>query len=314
MNGTKRPSRDSEDRPLVSIITPSYNQADFIEENILSVMTQDYPNIEHIVIDGCSTDNTLEVLNKYNDKITWISEKDNCPEEAINKGFRMATGEIMGGLNSDDYYLPGGVSKAVEFLTSRPDIDMVYCRAEYVDERGAHLGEYPTEPFDYKRLAILDYICQPAVFFTREVFEETKGYSEILKFATDYELWLRVAQKFNIEYLDEMTSAYRIHGEARNVLDENSFEIAQEILDTVMRYFHRAPANRVFASSYHRVLSSLPREASPNRALTLFKTFFLALKEYLRLNKTIHIEDLKLITPDNIKKMMRGWEIKDWMK
>ena len=116
----------TQELPLVTIVTPSYNQGRFIEETILSVLNQDYPNIEYIVMDGGSTDQTLEILRKYEERVTWFSEKDKGQTDAINKGLRLAKGEILAYLNSDDTYLPGAVTRAVRYLTSENQDSCVY--------------------------------------------------------------------------------------------------------------------------------------------------------------------------------------------
>jgi glycosyltransferase involved in cell wall biosynthesis len=133
--------------PKVSIITPSFNQAGFIERTIQSVLSQDYPNIEYLVIDGGSNDETLEVLKKYEGRLQWISEKDSGQSEAINKGYRMATGEILTWLNSDDTLLPGAVSKAVAYFDEHPDVMMIYGEGYIIDENDKVKQRFPfTEP------------------------------------------------------------------------------------------------------------------------------------------------------------------------
>lgn len=134
--------------PLISIITPSYNQGRYIEETILSVLNQDYPRVEYLVMDGDSTDNTREILAKYGTRLTWSSERDGGQADAINTGFRAATGDIFGWINSDDTYLPGALSKIVRYFQTHPDIDLVYGEGHLVDADGVILDRYPTEPFD----------------------------------------------------------------------------------------------------------------------------------------------------------------------
>ena len=122
---------------LVSIITPSYNQAAYLEQTILSVLNQDHPRIEYIVVDGASTDGSVEIIKKYESKLAyWVSEKDRGQADAINKGFARATGEIIAWLNSDDYYLPGAVNAAVKVFEERSDVVLVYGNMLAVDEHG----------------------------------------------------------------------------------------------------------------------------------------------------------------------------------
>lgn len=180
-------------QPLVSIITPSFNQGKFLEQTITSVLDQDYPNIEYIVMDGGSTDNSVQILKKHANKLTFFSQKDRGQSDAINKGLKLARGEIVAWINSDDFYLPGTIKSAVEILTQNDKI-FVYGKGHHVDENGIFLEEYPTEPFSLKRLAETCFICQPATFWRREVFDSVGYLDENLHFAMDYEYWIRIAK------------------------------------------------------------------------------------------------------------------------
>ncbi|MDD5559120.1 glycosyltransferase family 2 protein [Candidatus Methylomirabilis sp.] len=201
----------------MSIITPSYNQGHFIEETILSILNQDYPHIEYIVVDGGSTDNTLEILKRYEGRLTWLSEPDRGQSDAINKGFWLAKGELLAWLNSDDTYLPGAVRKAVAHLVEHPDTMMVYGEGYQIDETSRAKGRFPwTEPFDLWRLVYLsDYILQQTTFFRREVFESIDMLDETLHWGMDWDLWIRIAKKFNVEYLPEYFANLRQYPEAK---------------------------------------------------------------------------------------------------
>jgi glycosyltransferase involved in cell wall biosynthesis len=158
-------------KPRVSIVTPSYNQARFLEATICSVLEQEYSPIEYIVIDGGSTDGSLEIIRKYASRLAyWISEPDRGQTEAINKGFARANGDIYAWLNSDDTYEPEAVAKAVEFLQIHPDVGMVYGDANFIDEQGNVIGRFPARQTDYPRLRRgYVHIPQQAAFW-REVF------------------------------------------------------------------------------------------------------------------------------------------------
>jgi glycosyltransferase involved in cell wall biosynthesis len=158
---------DTTRQPLVSIITPSFNQGRYLEETMLSVLQQDYPNIEYIVIDGGSTDNSIEVIHRYESRLGyWISERDKGQTEALNKGFAHAHGEILAWLNSDDVYYPGAVSEAVKFLLENPDIGMVYGDLDFINEDGRIIGRFKAAQTHLKKLRRgFVHIPQPAAFF-----------------------------------------------------------------------------------------------------------------------------------------------------
>ncbi len=180
---------------LVSIITPSYNQAAYLEQTILSVLNQDYAPIEYIVVDGASKDASVEIIKKYADRLAyWVSEKDGGQAEAINKGFARATGEIIAWLNSDDYYLEGAVSAAVKIFEANPDVVLVYGNMLAVDEHGKTFNT-----LTYKQLTLEDLLCfqiigQPAVFMRRSALQKTNSLDATFHFLLDHFLWIQLAQ------------------------------------------------------------------------------------------------------------------------
>ena len=203
--------------PLVSIITPSFNQAPYLEQTIQSVLGQDYPRLEYIVVDGGSTDNSLEIIQKYNDRLAyWISEKDSGQAEAINKGFARAKGDILGWLNSDDYYLPNTISQVVKSFQENPDVVMVYGDMLAVNGTGETINV-----LRYKQLSLQDLLCfqiigQPSVFFRRSALEKTGGLDTSFHFMLDNHLWIRLAQQGRILHVPQVWSAARYHADAKN--------------------------------------------------------------------------------------------------
>lgn len=226
--------------PLVSIITPSYNQAAFIQQTIDSVWRQDYPAIEHIVVDGGSTDGTQTILKQYSqqlgDRFRYISEPDRGQSHAINKGLQMAKGEIIGWLNSDDTYFPQAVTKAVNSLTSHPDWAMVYGKGLHINEKNKIMYKYPWVPFDRKKMFYHCIICQPTAFIRKHVLEDVGGVDEDLHFCMDYDLWLRISVRFTIGWMEDYLASSRLHDACKSVTSLIDIGFP-EIMKTSMKHF-----------------------------------------------------------------------------
>lgn len=210
----------SDSWPLVSIVTPSYNQGRFIEATIKSVVDQGYPNLEYIIIDGGSTDGALDIIKQYAQRypcIRWISEKDSGQSNAINKGLKMAKGEIVAWLNSDDTYHDKAIFSAVAFLQTHPDISLVYGDANIIDKDGNFVTKFPyTEVFDLWRLThISDYIMQPTTFWRRSVFDEVGYLDEGLYWTMDWDFWIRVGQRLQCAYNPVLMANNREYGETK---------------------------------------------------------------------------------------------------
>jgi glycosyltransferase involved in cell wall biosynthesis len=200
--------------PLVSIITPSFNQARYLEATIQSVLKQDYPHIEYIIVDGGSTDGSVDVIKKYAGRLAWwVSEQDKGQTDAINKGFNRASGEILAWLNSDDTYNPGAVSTAVKYLTENPDVAMVYADCNYINEQGGVIGKFNSAQTDHRRLREgYVHIPQQTMFFRASYWQEVGPLDPSFYFAMDYDLWTRIAARAPIKYLAGQTWAnFRIH-------------------------------------------------------------------------------------------------------
>ncbi|MFN2159937.1 MAG: glycosyltransferase family 2 protein [Anaerolineales bacterium] len=208
--------------PLVSIVTPSFNQAQFLEETICSVLDQDYPNIEYIIMDGGSTDSSLEIIKKYQSKLAgWISEPDRGQTDAINKGFERASGEILAWINSDDTYQPGAVSEAVEYFKSHTGTGLVYGDANLIDEEGKIIGKFPARQTDYPRLRRgYVHIPQQSSFFSGNIWKRVGPLDPSFHFAMDYDLWVRIARVAPIMYVQRTWANFRIHSQGKTTLED----------------------------------------------------------------------------------------------
>jgi glycosyltransferase involved in cell wall biosynthesis len=208
----------------ISIITPSFNQAGFLKETVASIHGQqgDF-DLEHIIIDGGSTDGTVEYLRSLGEKVRWVSEPDRGQSDAVNKGIRMATGDIIGWLNSDDLYLPGALQAVTGHFAGNPDHRWAYGRCLIIDKAGVERWKWITRyknarlrKFSLDKLFRENFISQPAVFFRKELWEEAGGLDLKLHYAIDYDLWLRFANCAPAGVIDRDLAAFRRHGTSKS--------------------------------------------------------------------------------------------------
>lgn len=202
---------------LVSIITPSFNQVAFLEQTMRSVLEQEHAQVEYLVVDGGSTDGSVDLIRRYSDRLAWwVSEKDSGQAEAINKGMSRAHGEILAWLNSDDVYLPGAVNAAVEAFAQNPDAAVVYGDTVAIDAAGQTINA-----LRYRQLSLQDLLCfqiigQPAVFMRAVAFREAGGLDPRLHLLLDHQLWIKLAARGAIVHLDKTLAAARFHPAAKN--------------------------------------------------------------------------------------------------
>lgn len=204
--------------PKITVVTPSYNQARFLEATLRSVHDQGYPNLEHIVIDGGSTDGSVEIIRKFEDRLAyWVSEPDKGQTDALIKGFSRASGEILAWLNSDDLYEPRTLWEVAEFFTRHPDVQFVYGDALWIDTEGRILKPKKEIPFNrFIWLYDYNYIPQPSAFWRRELYEAVGGLDPRFDLAMDADLWIRFAERTRPAHVRRIWSRMRLYPEQKN--------------------------------------------------------------------------------------------------
>ena len=227
--------------PKITIITPSYNQKDFIEQTIKSVISQGYPNLEYIVMDGGSTDGTLDILKKYEDRIQWVSEKDRGQSHAINKALKMATGEVIAYLNSDDCYEPGALLRVGKFFARYPKACWLTGQCRIINLQGKEVRKFIKWYKNlllcfssYQLLLVVDYISQPATFWRRSVIEDIGLFDEEQLYVMDYDYSLRIGQRCKLRVLHKPLAAFRVHINSKSY--SYSSAMFGDDLETAARY------------------------------------------------------------------------------
>jgi glycosyltransferase involved in cell wall biosynthesis len=208
---------------LISIVTPSFNQDRYIEETIQSVLSQDYPHIEYMIVDGGSTDDTVNVIKKYESKLAWwVSESDKGQTDAINKGFARANADILAWINSDDTYEPGAFRSAVKYFQEHPDVGMIYGDCNYINESGKVIGKFNSAQTNYRYLRQgYTHIPQQTMFFRADLWKEAGPLDPSFYFAMDYDLWTRIASRAQIRYIPQTWANFRLHTSGKTILADD---------------------------------------------------------------------------------------------
>jgi glycosyltransferase involved in cell wall biosynthesis len=227
--------------PTVTVVTPAYNQAEFLRDTIESVLSQDYPNIEYIVLDDGSTDETPDILASYGDRLRWETHKNMGQTATINKGWSMTSGEIITWLNSDDtFYNGSSVREGVDYLIEHPEVGIVFGDSMYTEADGTELE--PTRPvvdFSYEKMVRTceNFISQPSAFIRREVIRKVGDLDPKYYYFMDWDLWIRAGIYFGIEHVDAIWSTYRLHAESKTVAQ--SKKAAPELEYLYEKFFAR---------------------------------------------------------------------------
>ncbi len=201
----------------ITVVTPSYNQGSYIRRTIESVLSQEIEDLEYIVMDGGSTDETVGILKEYGDSLIWKSEKDKGQTDAVNKGIQAAHGDIIGWLNSDDIYYPGAIRKVLDVFHNHPEINVVYGNANHIREDDSFIEEYYTEDFDYERLKDVCFICQPSLFFRKKLVDIYGYLDDKLQYCMDYDYWLRLGKGEKFYRLNELIAGSRLYDDNKTL-------------------------------------------------------------------------------------------------
>lgn len=204
--------------PKISVVTPSYNQAQFLERTILSVLNQNYPNLEYIIIDGGSTDGSVEIIKKYEKYLSyWVSEKDKGQSHAINKGFDKSTGEILAWLNSDDTYLSETFYKVAKSFKRNPEADLIFGNIYFINEFDKRIGELRFTEFDFDTLVYEGgNLHQTGTFWTKNIYKKVGGLNSNYKFCMDYDFFCRVAKVGKLCHMRDFFANFRMHANAKS--------------------------------------------------------------------------------------------------
>ena len=269
----------------VSVVTPSYQQVQFIERTLQSVASQSAPgmDIEHVVFDGGSTDNTVEILKRFSPPVQWVSKKDKGQTDAVNQGICATDGEIIGWLNSDDIYYPGAIVRVVDYFSAHPEIDVVYGMADHIDLKDHAFESYPSESWDFERLKDICFICQPALFFRRRVVEVHGLLDESLNYCMDYAYWLRLGKAgVRFAYLEEKLAGSRLYADNKTL--GARVKVHREINDMFKKMFSRVPDRWLFNYA-HAVLEHNSRP--PGAKASAFKIGMVSIAAALKWNHGI---------------------------
>ena len=274
------PAMSAPEEPLVSIVTPCLNAGRYLEATIQSILAQDYPHIEYLVMDGGSTDDSLEILKRYEGRLTWVSASDGGTADAVNKGFERTKGEVFTYINADDVLLPGAVSAVVKALQAHPEVGGVYGNAWWIDEAGARIAPYPVQDFDPARLESECFICQPASFVRRESFRNLGGLDPKLSLTFDYEFWMRFSRAYRLLRINEPLAYSRMHADNKSLGRKK--EVFEETFSVLRQHYGYVPFSWVYSylcftadgrdqffkplkPSLPRYAQSLPRGLALNR-------------------------------------------------
>jgi glycosyltransferase involved in cell wall biosynthesis len=250
----------------ISVITPSYNQGDYIGRTLASVERQSLPALEHLVYDGGSRDGTLRVLRESGPRVHWVSRPDGGQAEAVNQGLQACRGEVIGWINSDDIYYPEAFARVAAAFEADPELDVVYGEADHIDVHDQPFEAYPTLPWDPDLLRQICYICQPALFFRRRVVDRVGLLDAALHYCMDYNYWLRLADAgCRFAYIPCKLAGSRLYANTKTLYDRPA--VHREIADMFLSYQGAVPLRWVYAYAHYSTIQEIDRQRQPLRYL-----------------------------------------------
>ena len=248
--------------PTISVITPSFNQGQFLGRTLASVRTQSVPALEHLIFDGGSQDDSLTILQSCRDTVQWVSQSDDGQGDAVNQGIKKAQGEIIGWLNSDDLYYPKTLEAVSRFFQSHPDVDLMYGQADHIDINDQPFEAYPTQDWDPKCLRQICFLCQPAVFFRKRVVDRIGLLDPSLRYCMDYNYWLRLSDAgCRFHHVKIKLAGSRLYSENKTL--GNRVAVHQEIAKMFLQLDGNVPIRWVMAYATHYVEQYYNRELHP---------------------------------------------------
>lgn len=282
----------------ISIVTPSFNQGRFIERTINTVLSQGIEDLEYFIADGGSSDETVDIMRRYQDRLSFVSEKDKGQANAVNKGIMATSGDIIGWLNSDDIYYPGTLVSVLDYFKEHPEADVVYGDAYHIDENDNILEPYYTEDWDYERLKDVCFLCQPAVFFRRRLITRTGLLDESLSYCMDYEFWLRLGKIVRFGRLHRFFAGSRMYSENKTL--GSRVAVHREIND-MFRKVGDVPDKWIYAYSHCMVEDKgFTRDSAARNIRFIIVLIWVVLFSFFRWKHRLPVSAMRTMT---------GWAI-----
>jgi glycosyltransferase involved in cell wall biosynthesis len=287
-------SKNREQRPFFTIITPSFNQGKYIRRTITSVLSQDVEGIEYLIFDGGSRDETVSILQSFGNSIQWICESDRGQADAVNKGLAVAQGQVIGWLNSDDIYYAGALKSVKELFEKHPGVDILYGMADHIDADDNVIEAYYNEEWDYERLKEVCFISQPAVFFRRSIVDKFGFLDETLRYCMDYEYWLKIGREKPFYYFKQRLAGSRLHPETKTL--GSAVAAHEEILRMFKKKVGKIPSRWIYNHA-HVVARELglSRETPGENLRFVRKAVSVCIYDSLRLRYYIPLSELKTL-------------------